>query len=83
MATAPVKITCPTCKGDLATCGHGAQPWSMREMASAHRSLIDAGLLPCEPGARGRSEAKCEECGAYYPHHLTRNCQGEHVEPVK
>lgn len=29
------------------------------------------------------SDAKCEECGAYYPHHLTRNCKGEHVAPVR
>ena len=29
------------------------------------------------------TEAQCEECGAYYPHHLKRNCKGEHVAPVR
>jgi hypothetical protein len=29
------------------------------------------------------SDAKCEECGAYYPYHLTRECSGEHVAPVQ
>lgn len=76
------KITCPTCKGDLATCGHGAQPWSMAEMASAHRTLVDGGFVPAGPTLDG-SDAKCEECGAYYPHHLKRNCKGEHVAPVR
>jgi hypothetical protein len=44
---------------------------------------VDAGFVSPDPAPLGGSEAKCEECGAYYPHHLTRNCKGEHVEPVK
>lgn len=63
--------------------GKLAEPWSFDDIASAHRSLIDAGIMPPEPAAVGGSDAKCEVCGAYYPHHLTRNCEGEHVAPVK
>jgi plasmid stabilization system protein ParE len=39
-------VICPTCNGDLETCGHLQQPWSMNRIADSHRQLQDAGCLP-------------------------------------
>jgi hypothetical protein len=73
---------CPMCGDPTRTCGHLMSAGSMTDIASAHRSLVGAGILS-GPTLQIGSEAKCEECGAYYPHHLTRGCKGEHVEPVR
>lgn len=32
-------MICPTCGGNLETCGHLAQPWDERQIAAAHRRL--------------------------------------------
>lgn len=45
-------MKCPTCGGDLETCGHLQQPWSMTDMREAHAKLSDMGLIDDRPVLR-------------------------------
>jgi hypothetical protein len=49
MVDRSMRVICPTCRGDLQTCGHLMRAWSTGQIAEAHRRLYEAGFVDTPP----------------------------------